>query len=63
MLCTFCQEEFCRARMLANSACIRVVLQHQKVKPSPLERFPFKWTISGIREVCSAFSSRDLIET
>ena len=28
-----------------------------------LERFPFKWTISGIREVCSAFSSRDLIET
>ncbi len=28
-----------------------------------LERIPFKWTISGIREVCSAFSSRDLIET
>src|SRR5665811_1833805 len=28
-----------------------------------LERFPFKWPISRIREVCSAFRSRDLIKT
>src|SRR5665811_429565 len=28
-----------------------------------LERFPFRRTISRIREVCSAFRSRDLIKT
>ena len=30
---------------------------------SKLERFPFRRTISRIREVCSAFRSRDLIKT
>src|ERR1019366_432341 len=30
---------------------------------APLERFPFRRTISRIREVCSAFRSRDLIKT
>jgi hypothetical protein len=31
--------------------------------PSDLERFPFRLTISRICEVCSAFSTRDFIET
>jgi DHA1 family bicyclomycin/chloramphenicol resistance-like MFS transporter len=31
--------------------------------PGMLERFPFRRTISRIREVCSAFRSRDLIKT
>src|SRR5450756_2091794 len=33
------------------------------VRFDPLERFPFRRTISRIREVCSAFRSRDLIKT
>src|SRR5450759_3816234 len=38
-------------------------LTRESTPKMQLERFPFRRTISGIREVCSAFRSRDLIKT
>lgn len=40
-----------------------MVISFREREKSRLERSPFRLTISGICEVCGAFSSGDLIET